>query len=412
VSVIYGLDTLIKKNKNHKRNTPNTIKPVVVNKKASNRIELVLEKAAIFSMKHPAIIIILAGSLCLSGLYVDTLVPIQTDVTTFVPPDMPELIDFMHLGSITGGTDALNLIIKVDDSANPEVLQWIDEFSEHEVSRRAHIYASSSIIPIIKSKNGGVIPDNRADIGRSYEQIPEVQRDRYIHGKNMLLLDLEIGNAIGDIGLKGVEELIGMVREDIAWMPPPPGAHVTITGNSVVFTIVIAALTTGRITMTLFGLVLVFMGLLVIYRDVIKALAPVLTMFMVIGWSGGIMYYTGLEYTPMTATLGALILGVGSEYAILMMERYYEEKNKGVSAVIAIRTASKKIGKAIVASGLTTLFGFSSLLASPFSMTRNFGMVTLIDVALALLATFIIFPAIIVMLDNWRERKTLDVNVQ
>jgi len=192
---------------------------------------------------------------------------------------MPALIDLTHLGDIIGGTDALNIIIKVDDSADPEVLRWMDEFSEHEVERRAHIYDASSIVPIIKSMNGGTIPDNSADIKRLYQQVPQMQKDRYVHGKNMLLLNLGIGNAIGDIGLKGIRELISIVQEDIAWMSPPPGAEVTITGNSVVFTTVLRSLTSGRVAMTLTGLILVFAGLLVIYRDWLKAFTPVITMF-------------------------------------------------------------------------------------------------------------------------------------
>ena len=98
-----------------------------------------------------------------------------------------------------------------------------------------------------------------------------------------------------------------------------------------------------------------------------------------IGWSGGVMNYLNIDYTPMTATLGALILGVGSEYAILMMERYFEEKDKGKSPIEAIRTASSKIGSAILASGATTVFGFMALLVSPFPMISDFGMVTVID---------------------------------
>jgi len=425
VTVIYGLDTLTNKStgdilrgkirgkirsmsNNTTSHTPQHKTKTPVLKETNyqkDKLEQFLENTATFTIKHPIMIIGIAGLLCASGLYVDSFVPIQTDMKTFVPQDMPALIDLAHLGSIIGGTDALNLIIKVDDSADPNVLKWIDEFSAHEVEGRGHIYSSSSIVPIIKSMNGGTIPDNREDIARLYDQIPEMQKKRYIHGNNMLLINLEIGNAIADIGLTGVEELVGIVREDIAWMPAPPGAYVTVTGNSVVFTTVIAALTSGRVAMTLLGLAMVFGGLLVIYRDWIKALTPVITMFIVIGWAGGIMYYSGLEYTPMTATLGALILGVGSEYAILMMERYYEEKEKGASPADAIREASAKIGKAIVASGLTTLFGFSALIASPFSMNSNFGIVTVMDVALALLATFIVFPPVIVTLDKWRDKR-------
>ncbi|MCD4808280.1 MAG: hydrophobe/amphiphile efflux-3 (HAE3) family transporter, partial [Methanosarcinales archaeon] len=422
VTVIYGLDTLIKK-KNNKNNKNGHINHNKHNKLNSNspklkqqspiagpgpkdsKIEQFLKRTTAISIKHPILVLGIAGLMCFSGLYVDSFVPIQTDVKTFVPQDMPALIDLTHLGDIIGGTDALNIIIKVDDSADPEVLRWMDEFSEHEVERRARIYDASSIVPIIKSMNGGTIPDNSADIERLYQQVPQMQKDRYVHGKNMLLLDFGIGNAINDIGLKGVSELTDIVREDIAWMSPPPGVEVTITGNSVVFTTVIWSLTSGRVAMTLTGLILVFAGLLVIYRDWLKAITPVVTMFMVIGWAGGIMYFTGLEYTPMTATLGALILGVGSEYAILMMERYYEEKDKGANPAEAMYAASAKIGKAIFASGLTTLVGFSALIASPFSMNSNFGLVTVMDVTLALLATFMVFPAVIVKLDEWRERK-------
>ncbi|MCL7412710.1 MAG: RND family transporter, partial [ANME-2 cluster archaeon] len=415
VTVIYGLDRLIKKkntnNKNnHRKGNNNAIKQKTDPSIAgidphASMIELFLKKITTLSVNHPVFVLGIAGLLCVSGLYVDSFVPIQTDVKTFVPQDMPALVDLNHLGDIIGGTDALNIIIKVDDSADPEVLRWMDEFGTHEVERRARIYDASSIVPIVKSMNGGSIPDNSADIERLYQQIPSMQKDRYIHGKNILLLDLGIGNAIGDIGLKGVNELTGIVQDDIAWMSPPPGVEVTITGNSVVFTTVIWSLTSGRVAMTLTGLILVFLGLLAIYRDWLKALTPVITMFMVIGWAGGIMYVTGIDYTPMTATLGALILGVGSEYAVLMMERYYEERDKGMNPVEAMQAASSKIGKAIVASGLTTIFGFSALMASPFSMNRNFGLVTVMDVTLALLATFIVFPTIIVKLDEWRERR-------
>ncbi|WP_371413339.1 MMPL family transporter [Methanococcoides sp. NM1] len=67
---------------------------------------------------------------------------------------------------------------------------------------------------------------------------------------------------------------------------------------------------------------------------------------------------------------------MGSEDAVLMMDRYFEEKERGHTPEEAMREASKKIGKAIITSCLTTLFGFSTLIASPLSMNSNFGVVT------------------------------------
>jgi predicted RND superfamily exporter protein len=169
-------------------------------------------------------------------------------------------------------------------------------------------------------------------------------------------------------------------------------------------TTVIAALTTGRSEMTLLGLVLIFMVLLAIYRgDMIKALLPVLPMLVVIGWMGGVMYLAGMKYTPLTATLGALILGVGSEYAILMMERFYEELDRVGDPLDALRVTARRIGSALVASGLTTVFGFGALISSPFLITNNFGLVTVLAITFALLTTFTVFVVLMYRMEMRRE---------
>ena len=189
---------------------------------------------------------------------------------------------------------------------------------DHEIDSNSHIYSASSIVDLVKEYNGGVIPDTSQEIENIYSEIPETQKDRYVYGNNMLLLNFNIGNAVADIKVTGIEELRNIVQQDMQWMPAPPGTAVTITGNSVVYIEVISALTSGRIAMTFLGLILVLAGLLIVYKDWVKALVPVIPMLIVIGWSGGVMSLLNISYTPLTATLGALILGVGSEYAILM----------------------------------------------------------------------------------------------
>ncbi len=377
------------------------------NRSQPDMLDIMLGKTTAFTLKYPWVILAVASLTCMGGMYVDSMVPLQTDVLTFVPQDMPALLDLKLLGSILGSNEEINLVIKTDNCADPNLLNWMDEFSKHEVEGRSHIYGSSSIVSIVKEMNGGEIPGSEEKVRHLYAQMSDTQKERYIHGWNIMVLNLNIGNAMKELGLEGISELTDIVEEDLRWFPPPPGTTVTITGSSVVFFEVIDALTSGRMLMTMLGISFVFIGLLIIYRDHLKALTPVITMLIVVGWSGGIMYYTGLEYTPMTATLGALILGVGSEYAILMMERYFEEKGKGATPEEAMHEASIKMGKAIVSSGLTTVFGFAALIASPFSITSNFGFITVIDIALALFATFVVFPPVLVLLDKRREQRTL-----
>lgn len=158
--------------------------------------------------------------------------------------------------------------------------------------------------------------------------------------------------------------------------------------------------------MTLLGLGLVFMALLLIYRNLVKAILPIIPVILIIGISSGVMYLTGIKFTPITATLGALILGMGTEMTVMLMERYVEERHAGLAKTEAMVVSVTMIGKAIVASGLTTVGGFSVLLFSNFVILKDFGFMTVINISLALLSTFIILPPLIVLVDRAIVKKT------
>jgi len=393
-----------KKRKKEPETTEIDADHVSSDKSKNNLVKHILEKVNNFSIKNNLLVLGIATLLCIGGIYADESVGAQTDTTSFAPQDLPALMDLNHMKDITGGTDTLNLIIKVKDTADPEVLEWIDKFSEHETQRQ-HIESTSSIVPLIKEYNGGTIPETRDEIEAIYNEIPESQKDRYVYGRNMLLLNLNIGNAVSDIKTTGIEELTGIIEKDIQWMQVPPGVTVTITGNPVVYIEVLGALTDGRILMTYLGLFLVLGGLLIVYRDWLKALAAIIPMFIVTGWSGLVMKFLGILYTPMTATMGALIIGIGCEYSVLMMERYFEEKDHGADPLQAIYRTSDSIGAALLASGSTVIGGFAALTISPFPLIGDFGTVTVIDIVLVLIATFMVFPPFIVLMDTWREKR-------
>jgi predicted RND superfamily exporter protein len=229
-------------------------------------------------------------------------------------------------------------------------------------------------------------------------------QDAYLSGHNLAVIDVSLGDFERNYGTKGLDLLIKSYESDVAWMTPPPGVSVSVTGESVLFSTLIAALTSGRREMSLMGLVFIFILLLLIYKDPIKAILPVLPMIVVIGSMGEVMYAGGLKYTPLTATLGALIFGVGSEYAILMMERFYEELENVGDIYEALKITANNIGSALVASGMTTIFGFAALIASPFTIISDFGLVTVLSVVFALITTFTVFVVLMMRMEIRRQR--------
>ena len=363
-----------------------------------------IAKLAYFCVARSNAILGVALILALAGNYVDSQVPIETNTQNYIPQDLSPLIDLNHMKTIFGGTDSIQFLVQADDVTDPKNLKWMDDFSHYLLTSRADRTESvTSIATYIKQANDGELPDDKTRIREIIASLPQAARDAYLSGHNLAVLDVNIGDVRINLGTEGMSRLIKSYEDDLAWMTPPPGVSVRITGQQVLMTTVMDALTSGRVEMSLLGLVLIFVLLLLIYRDLIKALLPVLPMMVVIGWMGLVMYYGGLKYTPLTATLGALVLGIGSEYAILMMERFYEELHNVGDPYEALAITANRIGSALMASGMTVVFGFAALIASPFNIIGNFGLVTVLSVIFALITTFTVFVVLMIRMEIQRE---------
>jgi hydrophobe/amphiphile efflux-3 (HAE3) family protein len=366
-------------------------------------IGLYVEKTADFCIHKWQTVLAVALLLALMGNYLDSLVPVETDTKNYIPQDLPPLVDFRHMSDIYGGTDSIQFIVQADDVTDPANLKWMDDFSNYLLKSRNQVYGTTSLVTFIKQANGGTIPNDKTDVRGIIDSLPASVTSKYLSGHNAAMIDVNLGQTATNLGLESFDRLTKEFDKDLTWVTPPPGVSVKMTGDSMVRTVTIGALTTGRVEMSLLGLVLIFILLLIIYRDLIKALLPVLPMLVVIGWMGGVMYLGGLKYTPLTATLGALVLGIGSEYAILMMERFYEELKNVGDPFEALKITANRIGSALVASGMTVVFGFGALITSPFNITSNFGLVTVMAVVFALVTTFTVFVVLMLRMEVRRE---------
>ncbi|MCK9565166.1 MAG: RND family transporter [Methanothrix sp.] len=363
-----------------------------------------LEKIADFCVDKWKAVLVVALILALAGNYADSLVPIETNVQNYIPQDLTPLVDFNHMKAYFGGTDSLKFLVQADDITDPETLKWMDDFSNYLLKTRSdRVESVVSLATYIKQANGGAIPDDQTEIREIINALPEATRRTYLTGHSLAMVEVNLGDSERNLETLGMDRLVTELKKDMTWMTPPPGVSVSVTGDPVLKSSVIVALTSGRVEMSLLGLVLIFILLLLIYRDLIKALLPVLPMLVVIGWMGGVMYLGGLKYTPLTATLGALVLGVGSEYAILMMERFYEELHNVGDPYEALKITANHIGSALVASGMTVIFGFAALISSPFDIISNFGLVTVLSVIFALFTTFTVFVVLMIRMEIRRE---------
>ncbi|OUD00269.1 MMPL family transporter [Streptomyces swartbergensis] len=104
----------------------------------------------------------------------------------------------------------------------------------------------------------------------------------------------------------------------------------------------------------------------------------------VTGQSGGVMT--------------VLVLGAGTDYALLLIARYREELRRHERPYDAMRTALRGCGPAILASSGTVAAGLLCLLAADLNSSSGMGPVGTVGVLAALVAMTTLLPAVLVLL--------------
>lgn len=365
--------------------------------RTESKMEILLRRFTNIIGKFKWVILIIAIVAAGVGVSLDLDATAETDVESFMPQDSEALTNIEYIRDVLGSTDQVSIVYEGEDVLSEMTLDWVSDLGEKLEKEFSNEVVTIQSVPTVLSS----FAENDvsgATYGRdALDPLPEDLRNRLVNPsltKGVLHIGIE-KLATEDLEIF-IEDLEDFVEEERIG-----SVETMITGQSVLDLEMVSALTSGRYQMTLLGMALVFLGLFAFYRHPVKAILPLFPIVLIVGWSGLAVAILGIEYTPLTATLGALIIGIGTEFTILLMERYYEERKKGELNMRAITIANQKVGKAILASALTTLGGFSALLFSDFEILSNFGMMTLINIALAVVSTLIVLPALLMVLGRW-----------
>jgi uncharacterized protein len=115
------------------------------------------------------------------------------------------------------------------------------------------------------------------------------------------------------------------------------------------------------------------------------------------GWSALILFATRIPLNPMSATLGALVIAISTEFSVLLSERYRSERRAGLDPAEALARTYRHTGSAVLTSGITAIAGFGVLTLSSITMLRDFGLVTLIDLTVSLLGVLLVLPSVLAL---------------
>ncbi len=210
-----------------------------------------------------------------------------------------------------------------------------------------------------------------------------------------------------DVSRTVVPELRETVSSTLERLPRVDGFDVKVTGNPALDYDVrtISAEDTRRaeehaLPLTLAVLVLAFGAL-------VAATLPIIVGVLAITIALGIVAVAAQFQTMSVFVLNITTmvgLGVGIDYSLLIVTRFREELNRGLSPVDAAVRTIQTAGSAVVTSGLTVVVGFAALILTPLTETRSVGVGGLIVVAVAVLLATTFLPAALAILGRDIDR--------
>jgi hydrophobe/amphiphile efflux-3 (HAE3) family protein len=388
----------------------------------ARRIESFGTQALAASIQSPARVLAAAAALAICGWLVAPRVPIQSDFTKLVPQHLREVRDLRELQQATGVSGELDVTVQAPDLTDPRLIEWMSGFKQRVLEehgfrgsfascRKAEICPGTSPTDFFANPGQHL---SRARIRALYDAIPAYDRQAVLTSNprsGELGHTANISFGIRTMPLNQQQQLIEEIRGDIdppgAGNGPPVGTEVRLAGLPVLAASSNSSLASSRYWLTLAGLIGVALVLLAVYRSLARALVPLIPIVLATGWASLVLFASHTKLNPMSATLGALVIAIATEFSVILASRYREERGGGHSVGEALRRSYSRTGAAVLASGLTAIAGFATLIVTAipglgdydFPMLRDFGFVTVVDLGVALLGVLLVLPAVLV----WAE---------
>ncbi|HWB78908.1 MAG TPA: MMPL family transporter [Nannocystaceae bacterium] len=134
-------------------------------------------------------------------------------------------------------------------------------------------------------------------------------------------------------------------------------------------------------------------------RSVIVVFVPL------IGSVIGSLAFAAIAYGVLnlvSAFIFAILLGLGIDFAIVLLSRYRDERVRGLDRTRALEVMLSTTAPASLFGGASTALGFGVLAIADFQGFAQFGVVATVGVFAALASAMIVMPAMLVLMDRVR----------
>lgn len=375
---------------------------------AENPLTRLLSRVALQrAVRRPGRVLAIGLALAVLGWGLDTQTQVQTDIAKLAPQSLPSLQGLEALERASGVGGEIDLMVSSRALTKPATIEWMSHYEQSVLARfgyraqtgcaRAQLCSAFSLPDLFQPEAGtsGKLTSRQVNgllaAAPSYLSQAVISPDRHV-------ATLTFGIRL--MSLQRQQAVIEAMRTSLH---PPAGVSARLVGLSVLAAQAGTQVASPwrRLIGALAALAAVALILLLCFRgDRRRALVPLVPIALASGWSALVLFALRIPLNPMSATLGALVIAISTEFSVLLSERQRQERAAGYAGAEAMARAWRRTGAAIAASGVTAIAGFGVLALSDIAMLRDFGLATLVDLTVSLLGVLVALPATVALADR------------
>ncbi len=299
---------------------------------------------------------------------------------------------------------------KLVDVQNNEASSWLPSSAEstRALEKLAPFQDENTIPTVVVYEREGGLTDE--DLAAAKAHATEFAELTGVQGAPVGPLESEDGEALQtlvsfNLGKDGWNKMPG-IADDLREIAEGGGMKVYVAGMG--GQAADASEAFGGIDTRLLGLTLlaVVVILLLTYRSPILWVLPIVSAIFALFVSQAVIYFLA-KYADVTvngqsyAILTILVIGAGTDYALLLVARYREELRRHEDRHEAMAFALHRAAPAILASAATVALGMLCLLFAEMNSTAGLGPVAAVGIAVTFLVMVTLLPALLVICGRW-----------
>ncbi len=353
-------------------------------------LERTLGVLARVTAKRYRAILVLTVLITIFGFYGYTKIKLETNPRNYVPQNLPAIVSLKELERIVGGQHYYVVVLNLD-KLDLNAVKRADELGRYIAQREVYVDNYESLAKAIVHFYGRM-PKNELEFEVMLNGLPSYIRDKYVSGNQLAVY---IASHVKTFDEE--KRLYYSIQRDVRFFGWKEGFYVS--GYTPLLMEMGRLMLFGQSRMTLAAYILIVLLMFAVYRSLTKAIVPLVSITTVIAVLNAFMFVFGIKQTMLSTTMNSMVLGLGIDFSIHVLERYLEER-RSFNPMEAVMRTVERSGKAITTSALTMAGGFGALLISPFPLMRTFGVLSLVAIIFSLIASLTVVPAFLMITEK------------